>query len=70
MSQYVVRVVGPSGMERYLARGRMVERADHATHYPHPSNARKAGVAYEAAHEGERFFWYVEDANDPEWRDE
>jgi hypothetical protein len=42
MSRYVAKIIGPSGMESYLMRGREVECADNATHYSHPSAARVA----------------------------
>lgn len=48
MSRYIVRVIGPSGMERYLWRGQEIERRENATHYPHPSSARRAMDSYAA----------------------
>lgn len=45
---YIVRIVGPSGMERYLCRGRAVSR-DNATRYPHPSGALAAARKYHDA---------------------
>lgn len=44
---YVVRIVGPSGMVRYLRRGRVVENQDNATHYSHPSAAKRAAADHE-----------------------
>ncbi len=41
-----MRVVGPSGMETFLAHGHEVYNQDAATHYPHPSNAWQAADAY------------------------
>lgn len=42
MSRYVVEIIGPSGMTNYLSRGHLVESVDHASRYPHPSNASEA----------------------------
>jgi hypothetical protein len=42
MSRYVVQITGPSGLSRYLSRGKLVESMEQASHYPHPSNAREA----------------------------
>jgi hypothetical protein len=42
MSRYVIEVIGPSGMSRYLSRGKLVESIDQASRYPHPSNASEA----------------------------
>lgn len=68
MSRYIVRIIGPAGMETYLARGREVGRQETATHYPHPSNARQAGQAYRAKRAGEAFTYDVQDTRDPERR--
>jgi len=66
MSRYIVRVVGPAGMETYLARGREVAAQDVATHYPHPSNAWQAAEAYQA--KTPRIYVDVLDTRDPESR--
>lgn len=46
VSRYIVKIIGPAGMETYLARGREVGEQYQATRYPHPSNARQAADAY------------------------
>lgn len=43
---YVVKIIGPAGRETFLWRGREVDEEEHATHYPHPSSARRAADAY------------------------
>lgn len=69
MSRYVVRVIGPSGMERYLYRAsREVESDGPATRYHHPSAAKAAGRSYEAKFKEPQFFWDVIDTRDPERR--
>lgn len=69
MSRYVVRVIGPSGMERYLYRAtREVERSETATRYHHPSAAKAAGRSYESKFKEPMFFWDVQDLRDPERR--
>lgn len=64
MSRYVVRVVGQSGMERYLCRGREVLLPESATRYPHPSNAWQAAYAYMIKHD--KVSVDVIDMRDPE----
>ena len=61
MSRYVVRIIGPAGMETFLARGREVGREEHASRYPHPSNAEQAASAYRAKRQDETFTWQIVD---------
>ena len=68
MSRYVVRIIGPAGMETFLARGREVGREEHASRYPHPSNAWQAARAYREKRAGEIFTYDVIDTRDPERR--
>lgn len=48
MGRYVVRVVERDGVARFLVRGRLTDWSAKATHYPHPSNARRAAAAFAA----------------------
>lgn len=66
MSRYVVAIVGPSGMQTFLARGREVSRQEHATHYPHPSNAEQAGTAYLAKAAGLFTYAVIDTRSEPE----
>jgi hypothetical protein len=61
MSRYVVRIIGPAGLETFLARGREVSYQHQATHYPHPSNAEQAATAYRAKRQSETFTYDVMD---------
>lgn len=65
MSRYVVRITGPAGHSTYLSRGREVGHEETATHYPHPSNAEAAALAYRKATPGV-YVWDVIDTRDPE----
>lgn len=64
MSRYVVRIIGPSGMETYLSHGREVHSVNAATYYPHPSNARVAADGY--LRRTPRIVAEVIDTRDPE----
>lgn len=46
MSRYVVRVCVPNMLMHYLSHGRLVSSIDNATHYPHPSAAKRAMASY------------------------
>lgn len=61
---YLVRIVGPIGLESYLCRGREVDAQDDATHYPHPSNARRSAERFHRKHP--RLYVDVIDSRDPE----
>lgn len=61
---YVARIVGPSGTEWFLCRGRRVDTLAQATKYPHPSSARAA--IERAAWLRHGFFVDVIDPDDPE----
>jgi len=67
MSRYVARIIGPSGMETYLSRGREV-RLENATRHSHPSAAWKAAQSYRKRHARETFTYDVIDTRDPERR--
>lgn len=63
---YAAQIVGPSGQVTYLSRGKRVGY-EHATHYPHPSSARRAVDAFQAKHKG--FIGIVIKPSDPEWQE-
>lgn len=44
---YIVEVLTPKGETAYLSRGRAVRR-ENATHYYHPSGAKRAAESYRA----------------------
>lgn len=60
---YVVRIVGPSGAERYLKNGQRVSYEE-ARWYNHPSQARNARDGFMARHTG--FTADIFDPRDPE----
>lgn len=66
MARYVVKVVSPSGLERYISQGHFVSSQDAATRYPHPSAARRAGESFCKRRSPDRFVWAVVDTSDPE----
>ena len=68
MSRYIVRIIGPSGMESYLYRATRETRQETATRYHHPSAAKAAGRSYESKFKNPPFFWDVQDLRDPERR--
>lgn len=69
MSRYVVRIIGPSGMERFLYRAsKEVEKPGIACRYHHPSGARRAAESYVAKFKRPPFIWDIQDLRDPERR--
>lgn len=64
MSHYVAVIVGPAGLQTYLAHGREVSY-EHATHHPHPSSAWRAAREYRLRNGGV-FTYGVIDTRDPE----
>ena len=69
MSRYVVRIIGPSGMERYLYRAsKEVENPGMACRYHQPSAAKAAARSYESKFKNPPFFWDILDMRDPERR--
>lgn len=68
LSRYVARIIGPVGRATYLFRGREVGDEEHATHYPHPSNAWQAARNYREKHKGLVLTYDVIDTRDPERR--
>lgn len=65
MSRYVVRIVGPAGLERFLVRGRETDSMEAATHYSHPANARAAEASYRRKYR-QRIYTDVIDTRDHE----
>lgn len=65
MSRYIVRIVGPSGMERYLRRGREVSE-ENATRFSSPSAACYAACRYQDTHPTAKFIVDTIDIRDPE----
>lgn len=65
MSRYVAYVVQPDGVFRYTLRGGLTGDQELATHYYHPSGARKAARDYVRRHKG-KFVTGVVDTRDPE----
>lgn len=49
---YIVNVLAPDGLWGYLSRGKRV-RFENATHYYHPSGAKRAAESYRAKHGNE-----------------
>lgn len=62
---YVVRFVGPSGAERFLSRGRLVD-FDAAKWYHHPSAARRARDSFTKKYYRQVWISDIFDPKDPE----
>jgi hypothetical protein len=66
MSRYVVAIVQRDGVARYLMRGRLTDWQDHASKYPHPSNANQALDRFRARYPKLDCATYLCDLRDPE----